>query len=219
MNKIKIIDMHSHSFMSDGIATPSELIRYALISGYSVFSITDHVDLTNYKQVIDSVLKLKDINYHPLIFIPGIEITHVKPCDIPIITDYARKMGIKWIGVHGETPIEPVIPGTNIAAIESRVDFLAHPGFISGTDLKLAVKNNVRIGLTMRGGHSLTNGYVYQKGKNLGVKFIISSDAHKPSELFNDKTYMSTALGSGMNEEDFFELNSKLYDYIINELL
>ncbi len=219
MDTLKIIDLHSHSFMSDGIATPTELIRYAQIADYSVFSITDHVDLTNYKQVIDSVLKLKDINFYPLLFIPGIEITHVHPDNISTIVDYARKMGIKWIGVHGETPVEPVIKGTNIAAIEARVNFLAHPGFITNTELKLAVKNNVWIELTMRGGHSLTNGYVYSKGKNIDVNFIISSDSHKPSDLFNLKKYTSTALGSGMTEEEFLFHNKNLWKYVLSELV
>lgn len=205
--------------MSDGIATPTELIRYAQLAEYSVFSITDHVDLTNYKQIIDSILKLKNINFYPLIFIPGIEITHVQPDNISIIVDYSRKMGIKWIGVHGETPVEPVIEGTNLAAIEARVDFLAHPGFISGTDLKLAVKNNVWIELTMRGGHSLTNGYVYSKGKNIGVNFIISSDSHKPSDLFNIKKYIATALGAGMTQEEFLFHNKNLHEHVLNNLL
>jgi histidinol phosphatase-like PHP family hydrolase len=219
MNDIKIIDLHSHTFHSDGIATPTELIRYAQVAGYSVFAITDHVDLTNYKQVIDSILTLKNVNFYPLIFIPGIEITHVLPDDISKIVNYARKMGIKWIGVHGETPTEPVIEGTNYAAIESRVDFLAHPGFITGTELKLAVKNNVWIELTARNGHSLTNGYIYQKGKNLGVNFIISSDSHKTSELFSKERYIATALGSGMSEGEFLEHNENLYNHIINNLL
>ena len=219
MEDLRILDLHSHSFMSDGIATPTELIRYAQVAGYTAFSITDHVDLTNYKQVIDSILALKNINFFPLAFIPGIEITHVLPEDISIIVDYARKMGIKWIGVHGETPVEPVLHGTNLAAIESRVDFLAHPGFITGTDLKLAVKNNVWIELTMRSGHSLTNGFIYQKGKNLDVNFIISSDAHKTSELFTKERYIATAIGAGMTSKELMYHNKNLYNHIITKLL
>ena len=218
-NQIKILDLHSHSFMSDGIATPTELIRYAQVAGYTAFSITDHVDLTNYKQVINNILSLKDINFHSLVFIPGIEITHVLPDDISIIVDYARKMGIKWIGVHGETPVEPVIKGTNLAAIESRVDFLAHPGFITGIELKLAVTNNVWLELTMRSGHSLSNGFVYQKGKNIGINFIISSDAHKTSDLFNKELYVATALGSGMTKDELLYHNNNFYNHIMNNLL
>jgi len=219
MQKIKLIDLHSHSFFSDGIATPSELVRYAQIKGYTVFSITDHVDLSNYKQVINSMLELKEVDFSPLIFIPGIEITHTLPSDIKKITDYARNSGIKWIGVHGETVVEPVIKGTNIAAIEAKVNFLAHPGFITEKELKLAAKNKVFIEITLRKGHSLTNGYIYQKGKKAGVDFIINSDAHKPSELFGKELYLSTALGSGMSKDDFLFYNQRLYNYLLENIL
>ena len=216
--KIKLIDLHSHTFMSDGIATPIELIRYAQRNGYFAFGITDHVDLSNYKEVIEKTLSLKDASYGDMIFIPGIEITHVAPKNISIIVNYARDKGMKWVGVHGETPVEPVMKGTNRAAIEAGVNFLAHPGFIDEETIKLAVKNNVWLELTKRGGHNMTNGYIFKKAYPLGAKFIINSDAHKTSELYKKDLYINVALGAGMSEEILIENNTKLRK-MISEIL
>ena len=36
-------DFHTHTFLSDGVLTPVELIRRAHVAGYRVIAITDHV--------------------------------------------------------------------------------------------------------------------------------------------------------------------------------
>lgn len=210
---MKIIDLHSHTFWSDGIATPVELLRYAQKNNYYAFGITDHVDMTNYKEVIDALIQLNE-DVYDLIFIPGIEITHVHPLKIEKIVQYARDKKIKWIGVHGETIVEPVIKGTNSAAIDCCVDFLAHPGFISEEDSLKAEKNKVFLELTMRCGHSLTNAFVFNMGKKHNCNFIISSDAHKPSELFNNELYKGVALGCGMSLNEFEYYNNIYYNFI-----
>lgn len=40
-----IIDLHSHSTISDGTYTPSELVRYAAAQGVEVMALTDHDDV------------------------------------------------------------------------------------------------------------------------------------------------------------------------------
>ena len=49
--------------------------------------------------------------------------------------------------VHGETIIEPVEKGTNLAAVQSPyVDILAHPGLLSLEEAKLAAeKSSLRL--------------------------------------------------------------------------
>ncbi len=42
-----MIDLHTHSFFSDGELIPSELIRRAEAIGYKAIAITDHVDSSN----------------------------------------------------------------------------------------------------------------------------------------------------------------------------
>ena len=36
-------DFHTHTFLSDGVLSPIELIRRALVRGYKAMAITDHV--------------------------------------------------------------------------------------------------------------------------------------------------------------------------------
>jgi len=42
-----MIDLHTHSLLSDGELLPLELARRARVKGYTVLGITDHVDATN----------------------------------------------------------------------------------------------------------------------------------------------------------------------------
>ena len=39
-------DLHNHSYYSDGVLSPSEVVRYAVEGGCDLFSLTDH-DTTN----------------------------------------------------------------------------------------------------------------------------------------------------------------------------
>ncbi len=55
----------------------------------------------------------------------------------------ARKLGIFYVVVHGETIVEPVQEGTNREAIEGGVDVLAHPGIITEEDVALAKEKGV----------------------------------------------------------------------------
>ena len=38
-----VADFHTHTFLSDGVLSPCELIRRAAVNGYQIIGITDHV--------------------------------------------------------------------------------------------------------------------------------------------------------------------------------
>jgi len=127
-----MIDLHTHSIFSDGELIPSELVRRAVVNGYSAIAITDHVDFSNIEFVLNGIKKtayLEDV--WDIQVLAGVEITHVPPQKISKLVNKARELGARIVLVHGETLTEPVIPGTNRAAIEAGVDILAHPGLIS----------------------------------------------------------------------------------------
>ncbi len=212
-----LMDLHSHSFLSDGVATPIEQVRYAQKNGLVAFAITDHVDFTNFETVIDQITKLNRDFIPNIIFLGGVEITHVHPEKIALIVSESRKLGLKWIGVHGETPVEPVEKGTNRAAIEAGVDFLAHPGFISDEDTKLAAEKGIFLELTLRGGHSITNGFVYQQARKFGAPIIINSDGHRVSEILNESLYKAVAFGAGVTQSELELHNQKLYQAVLKK--
>ncbi|MFA5411692.1 MAG: histidinol phosphate phosphatase domain-containing protein, partial [Candidatus Omnitrophota bacterium] len=114
-------NLHCHSLLSDGVLLPAEIaVRYACL-GYRVIAITDHIDYSNIDSVVRAVLNFT--RHWPsnskIRVLPGIEITHVPLKHFIPLAKYARNQGIKIIIGHGETPAEPVIQGTNHAALEA----------------------------------------------------------------------------------------------------
>jgi len=200
-----MIDLHTHSVLSDGELLPAELARRAYVAGYKALAITDHVDSGNLALVLAQLIKVsKDLNkYMKIKVLPGVEITHVPPQQIPDLAGLARKLGVKIIVVHGESPVEPVISGTNLAGLESDIDILAHPGLITEQEVKLAKKRGIYLELSARRGHSLTNGYMAKLAKKIGAKLIINSDAHSSSELFTKEILRKVGLGAGLSEKEF----------------
>ena len=105
--------------------------------------------------------------------------------------------------VHGETPVEPVAPGTNRAALECPdVDILAHPGFVTEEDAALAASNGIALELTARAGHNITNGHVAQVARRAGAKLVINTDAHTPRDFMDQARARLVALGAGLTEEE-----------------
>ena len=197
-----MIDLHTHSFFSDGALVPSELVRRAEAIGYQAIAITDHVDSSNIDLVIPRIVNvLKKIRKHVGIeVVPGAEITHVPPKLIPELVKDARNLGAKIVVVHGETLVEPVAPGTNRAAIEANADILAHPGIISEEDLLLAKEKGVTLEITSRKGHSLSNGYIAKEAVRFGIPICINTDAHSPSDLITREFAIKILLAAGIEE-------------------
>ncbi len=214
-----MIDLHTHSLFSDGALLPSELARRAQFAGYKALAITDHVDLSNIDFVIPRIAgALKDIaKYLDLTLIPGAEITHVPPELIGKLVSKARKLGAKIVVVHGETIVEPVIQGTNRAAIDAGADILAHPGLISTADMKKAKQKGVAIEITSRKGHCLSNGHVVKIAMEVGADLIINTDSHNPEDLITIELARIILHSAGIAEnavEKIFANSQKLVDRI-----
>ncbi len=199
-----MIDLHTHTIFSDGELIPSELVRRAESIGYKAIGITDHADFSNFQFIIENLLKTADIltkNTNTIV-IPGVEITHVPPNKIPYLIEKCREEGARIVVVHGETVVEPVAKGTNLAAIEGRADILAHPGLIKPETLKKAAKSKVFIEITARKGHNITNGHVVKEGRKAGVKFVINTDAHSPGDLMSAEFAKTVGIGAGLTENE-----------------
>ena len=200
-----MIDLHTHSFFSDGELGPSELVRRAVYAGYRAIAITDHGDSSNLDIIIPNIVKVcSDVsNEWDIKAIPGIELTHVPPRLIADLTARARELGAGLVVVHGETIAEPVCKGTNLAAIEAGVDILAHPGLLSMDEARLAADRGVYIEISGRKGHSLTNGHIVSLSRQLDLKLVVNSDAHSPGDLMPLDFARKVAFGAGMTEDEF----------------
>ncbi len=193
-----MIDLHTHTFFSDGVLIPSELVRRAVKTGYRAIAITDHIDCSN----LDCVTRIsgfaKTMKDEPIDIIAGAELTHVPPEMIGQMVVSCRENGAGIVAVHGETIVEPVAEGTNRMAIEADVDFLAHPGLISAEDAKLAGKRGVYLEISGRGGHSFTNGHVAKMARDNGAELVFNTDAHAPRDLMDKNMARHVAMGAGL---------------------
>jgi histidinol phosphatase-like PHP family hydrolase len=198
-----MIDLHTHTTFSDGELIPSELVRRAEVLGYTAIGITDHVDYTNIEHVLDCVSRVKYLeDVLDIRIIVGVEITHVPPPKIGPLALLARKLGAEIVVVHGETPVEPVRPGTNRAALEARVDILAHPGFITLEEAELARENDVCLEITSRLGHNITNGHVARIASQARAKMVVDTDTHAPRDLINSERAQQIAAGAGLTQDE-----------------
>nr|MBF0221965.1 histidinol phosphate phosphatase domain-containing protein [Desulfobulbaceae bacterium] len=211
-----MIDLHTHTFFSDGELVPAEHLRRVEVLGYKAVAITDHADSSNLDFIIPRMVQAAaDLNQHSsTILLPGVELTHVPPALFAELTLKARQLGAKIVVGHGETIVEPVKEGTNRAAIEAGVDLLAHPGFITDEEMQLAAQRGVLIELSGRKGHSLTNGYVAKLAKKYGAKLAVNADGHGPGDFLTAKMAKMVALGAGLTDEDYNQIRHNMEELV-----
>ena len=211
-----MIDFHSHTFFSDGALVPSEHVRRVEILGYKAIAITDHADSSNIHLLIPNLIKVaRDLN--PVTatrLIVGVELTHVPPALIAPLAAQSRALGAQLIVVHGETPVEPVLPGTNRAALEADIDLLAHPGFITEEEAALAASKNILLELSGRKGHSLTNGHVAKMAKKTGALLAINADAHAPGDFLTAEMAEKVGMGAGLSRERYHQVRRDMANLV-----
>jgi putative hydrolase len=200
-----IYDFHTQTTLSDGDLSPIEQIRRAVVNGYAAIALTDHAGLADCEHILKSVCAAcrTASRFWNIEAIPGLELTHLPPEAIPEAARWARAHGARLIVVHGETIVEPVLPGTNHAAVACPdVDILGHPGLLAEDDARLAAANDVFIELSARKGHSFSNGHVVVVGRQAGVRFLVNSDAHDPEDLLTDGFALAVARGAGLSADE-----------------
>ena len=203
-----MIDLHTHSIFSDGVLVPSELVRRAEVLGIKAIAITDHADASNLDFVIPRIVAVSEslnrVNH--IKTVPGIELTHIPPSHIGPLAEQARSLGARIVVVHGETIAEPVVPGTNRAALAADIDILAHPGLISEEEVVMAAEKGVYLEISARKGHCLTNGHVAKLAKKHGARLLLNTDAHEPSDLITEQKARQIVLGAGLSQDDFEDM-------------
>lgn len=199
-----MIDLHTHTFLSDGVLIPSELVRRARVKGYRALAITDHVDASNVEFLVPQLVQVCErlSRLGKPVVIPGVEVTHVPPADLAAVVDSARSAGAQLVVVHGETTVEPVAPGTNRAALELPIDVLAHPGLITRQEAALAARRGVCLELSARRGHCLSNGHVARMARDAGATMVLNTDTHEPQDLLTYEEARRIILGAGLGSRD-----------------
>ena len=199
-----LYDLHTHTILSDGEMLPIELIRRMAVAGYTTVAITDHVDTSNAETVLTTLARVREsAGLFGVRLLCGVEITHVPPAQIAALARRAKAAGADIVVVHGETVVEPVAPGTNLAACSCRdVNVLAHPGLITKEEAQAALSNGIALEITSRGGHNRTNGHVAQIARENGCQIVVDSDAHAPHDILDDRAKNIVARGAGLSEAE-----------------
>lgn len=211
-----MIDLHTHTVFSDGELIPAELARRAEVIGYKALCMTDHADEATLYHTVENVLRFvkKHGYFYDINLLAGVELTHIPPPLIGEMVGKAREAGAQLVVMHGETPVEPVAPGTNLAAIEAGVDVLAHPGMITPEEVQLAVEKGVALEITTRGGHSYTNGHVAALARKYGAKLVVNNDAHAPKDLVGADLRRTIALGAGLTKEEYAQTQTNAWEIV-----
>ncbi len=200
-----VYDFHTHTTLSDGVLLPMELIRRCIVAGYGALGISDHTSASTMGRVIrevrrDCALAHKHWGFSAF---PGVELTHVPAASVGDLAAEARRSGALYVIVHGQSPVEPVEPGTNLAAVScADVDILAHPGDLTEDEARLAADTGVFLELSARQGHSLANGRVARVALRAGAKLVVSSDAHTPDGLLTEEKARRIARLAGLDDRD-----------------
>jgi histidinol phosphatase-like PHP family hydrolase len=211
-----VSDFHTHTSLSDGDLSPIEMVRRAVVNGYTTIALTDHAAIGDMQRIIPEIIQVCAMarNYWDILAIPGIELTHVPARAIAETAAKAKELGAWIVVVHGETITEPVESGTNLAAINSpHVDILAHPGFLTLKEAQLAAAKGIFIEITARKGHSLTNGHVAKTAYQAGARMLVDSDSHTDRDLLTDEFASAVIHGAGLDDvtcQDILTVNPEI---------
>ncbi|MFC2048761.1 histidinol phosphate phosphatase domain-containing protein [Elusimicrobiota bacterium] len=216
-----LIDLHTHTFFSDGVLSPAELVYRYKTKGCSAVALTDHADYSNIDIVIPAMIRASEklAKHYGIDVFAGIELTYIPPDDIGSMIKYARSIGAQIIVIHGETSAENVPPGTNRSAVLCGCDILAHPGYLNNETANIAAQENSYLEITTRSGHRNTNKEVYETAVRNNAKLVLNTDTHTPENLLDREKIDSVIKQCGMNE-DYYEVmntNSRELCSIIKE--
>ena len=207
-----MIDLHTHTFASDGVLGPAELVRRAEAAGLAAIALTDHADAANLERLVgETAAFVRETGpFLRIRLLAGIELTHVPPGQVAELVRRARRLGAVLVVVHGETVSEPVAPGTNRAAIEAGADILAHPGLITLEEARLAAAKGVLLEVSTRPPHGMANGHVVAVACEAGAGLVINSDTHAPSDILSKEWRRRAALGAGLADADLERIDGTM---------
>ena len=197
-------DFHVHTILSDGSMIASEVARRAEALDHEAIAITDHADKSNLSILLDGLVQAaRDINsFWDIKLLVGVELTHVPKQTIDELARRAKSLGANIVVVHGETPAEPVLRGTNSAAVRSRyVDILAHPGRLTLEDARRAADSNKYAELTAKPGHNETNSHVAAIAAEAGASMLVNTDLHSPADFITQERAYAISVESGLTND------------------
>jgi DNA polymerase (family X) len=202
-------DLHSHSTRSDGFVPMEDMVTAAAELGYEYFGVSDHapsIASRGYDEVkrliketreeidgINTKLRAEDNNMRVLF---GYEVNILVGNKIALPAEFLRQLDYVIAGIH--TAIDQdrdTMTARLLAAIENEyVDIIAHPlnrllnereaSDINWVKVFDAAKANDKILEINCQPNRLDLSYdLVLEAKNKGIKLIVNSDSHEPTQL------------------------------------
>jgi len=219
-----LIDMHSHTTLSDGTLSVEEMVAAAERRGYAAYAVTDHAGGSDpaYRDVVisvrDAVERLR--RETPLHLFAGAELTDFEPQEILRAAREVRQCGAEVVVVHGECVSMNVRLGTNAAAVRAEgVDILAHPGLVTEEDAMEAARRGIYFEISARQGHNWANGHVYATARKGSVSIIVDSDAHDEAGLLSVAKVAALLRGAGASESVVAQVGDSFAPAFVDKLL
>jgi len=69
-----LLEMHSHTYFSDGAMSPEQMVEWAIAYGFSAIAVTDHNTITG-GLAAKKYAESKGYNESTIVVIPGVEYT------------------------------------------------------------------------------------------------------------------------------------------------
>jgi putative hydrolase len=218
-----LIDLHSHSVLSDGTLPIEEMVAAADRHGYEAYAVTDHArgDDPHYLDIVSEVRRQVDQlrAETPMRLFAGVELTDFEPAEIAGAAESVRRFGAQVVVVHGECPTLEVPAGTDTAAVRcDEVDILAHPGLISERDADEATVRGIYLEISARQGHCWSNGHVYQTARKAGAFLLVDADAHEEAGLLSVPKVTALIRGAGASELSLNQIVNQMAPRLIAKL-
>ena len=201
-------DLQMHTVESDGKNTLKEMAAQAARLGYEYIAVTDHTSHTGVTQGLDAedarayIKKINAFNeeQHDVHVLKGVEVDILKDGSLDLPDEILGQMDVVLASVHSNFQMEEE-EQTNriIKALEKpNVNILAHPTtrMIGSREpiqmnLQKIMEKALALGCYLEINASperldLRDGSI-RRARELGLKLVISTDAHRKSELANMK--------------------------------
>lgn len=201
-------DLQMHTKESDGKNTLAEMANEAKRLGYEYIAITDHTSHIGVTQGLDAedakdyIKKIEDFNedQDDLIILKGIEVDVLKDGSLDLPDEILEQMDIVLASVHSNFSLdEEAQTNRIIKALENpNVNVLAHPStrMIGSREpikmnLQKIMEKALDLGCFLEINASPERLDLWddavRRARELGLKLVISTDAHRVSELANMK--------------------------------
>jgi DNA polymerase (family 10) len=202
-------DLQMHTLESDGENTLEEMAAEAERLGYEYIAVTDHTSHIGVTQGLDAddaqsyIKKIDEFNkseHHKIHVLKGIEVDILKDGSLDLPDDILQQMDIVLVSVHSNFQLgEEVQTSRIIKALENpNVNIFAHPTTrMIGSrepikmDLQKIMEKALDLGCFLEINASperldLRDDAI-RRAKELGLRLVISTDAHRKNELSNMK--------------------------------